>query len=112
MAIGSGVAGETMQLLCISEFEQGLFRPPTIVVVDGDGVQQEVHFTMLMEGRAEGRVVLAPLLTSHSGVYNCVSSYDFPEVGLADMDRYSTRQTITVTVSSKILTSCNVEKLP
>ena len=99
---GSGIAGEELQLVCVSEFIQGLFRLPSLVIIDQNGMEiSQLTNQTEFEGLVQGTVILAPLLTSHNGLYICVSSYNFPEAGLTDTAMYSTRQTITVTVSSK-----------
>ena len=54
----------------------------------------------VVPGMVRSTVLLDPLLTSHGGVFTCVSTYDFTEVGLTDPVLYSTQQTIVVTVSS------------
>ena len=99
---GSGIAGEELQLDCISEFIQGLFRLPSLVIIDQTGVEiSQLTNQIGFEGLVQGTVLLAPLLTSHNGLFTCVSSYNFPEAGLTDTALYSTRQSITVTVASK-----------
>ena len=99
---GSATAGEDLQLVCISEFIQGLYRLPSLVIIDQTGVEVDPLTSQTeVEGLVQGTVLLAPLMTSHNGLYTCVSSYDFPEAGLIDSALYSTRQSLTVTVSSK-----------
>ena len=99
---GFVVAGEVLQLMCISEFPRDLFTLPSLSIIDKNAVELQINLTIL-EGLIQGTVLLAPLLTSHNGLYTCVSSYDFPEAGLTDLTLYSTRQSTTVTVSSENL---------
>lgn len=106
--VGSGVAGEALQIQCISEFIQSLFKPPTVVILNALGVEVDSQQTdVVIDSLVNVTALLDPLLTSDSGVYTCLSSYDFPEAGLVDTMLYSARRNITVTVASK-----NCQALP
>ena len=98
---GSGVAGESLQLVCISEYPPDLYSSPTLTITDENRAELEGSDLTLSEGQVQSAVMLMPLLTSHSGLYTCISSYIFPEAGLTDPGLYSTEATITVTVTSK-----------
>ena len=99
---GSGVAGEPLELVCVSQFIQDLVLPPSVAILDPLNVQLEEGLaTSSGEGIVSVSALLDPLLTSHAGIYTCVSTYNISEAGLDDAELYSATQIIPVNVSSK-----------
>ena len=93
---GSGFAGEPLEIVCESQSIEDIVRPPSVRIVDPLGI--EVAGETSGGGVVEHFVLLDPLLTSHAGVFTCVSTYNIPEAGL---DNDSTSESVNVTVSSK-----------
>ena len=101
---GSGVAGEVLDIECVSQFIQDLIIPPSVMILDNRGTNVEERFVeQLEEGVVRVSVLLDPLLTSHGGVFICISTYNITEAGLSNAALYSTTQSLTINVSSKIV---------
>ena len=97
------MAGEPLDVVCVSQFLQDLVVPPSVVLLDplGAELEEELLTLSLGEGNVSVSALFDPLLTSHAGVLTCVSTYNISEAGLDNDELYSTAQSITLNVSSK-----------
>ena len=97
--VGSGVAGEELQLICISKYPKDILGTSTVEIRNDAGQVVGPIEVMSFDERVEGTVVLTQLRTSDSGSYMCLSGYSIPEAGL-DSSVYFTAESTTITVSS------------
>ena len=93
------MAGEELQLICISKYPKDILGTSTVGIQNDAGQVVGPIEVMSFDERVEGTVVLTQLKTSDSGSYMCLSGYSIPEAGL-DSSVYFTAESTTITVSS------------